>query len=101
MPRKAICKLRGKLAFDHDLVAADVDDVEHLLVLGTGQTSMQAPQVVQAHAASGERANLSRSGCGLGVFFSNGAAPEGERRFVWEARSLSSIRLLISSADWC
>ena len=26
-------KLRGELAFDHDLVAADVDDVEHLLVL--------------------------------------------------------------------
>ena len=37
-----------------------------------GQTSMQAPQVVQAQAASGERANL-RSGWGLGCPFSNGA----------------------------
>src|SRR5438270_12400753 len=27
-------ELRGELAFDHDLTAADVDDVEHLLVLG-------------------------------------------------------------------
>ncbi len=27
-------ELAGELAFDHDLVAADVDDVEHLLVLG-------------------------------------------------------------------
>ncbi len=27
-------ELAGKLAFDHDLVTADVDNVEHLLVLG-------------------------------------------------------------------
>ena len=42
-----------------------------------GQTSMQAPQVVQAQAASGERANF-RSGLGLGVPFSNGRGREGE-----------------------
>ena len=33
MPRKADWSCDGEFAFDHDLVAADVDDVEHLLVL--------------------------------------------------------------------
>ena len=27
-------ELRGEFAFDHDLIAADIDDVEHLFVLG-------------------------------------------------------------------
>ena len=61
-----------------------------------GQTSMQAPQVVQAQAASGERANL-RSGLGLGVPFSKGAGVKA-KGLCCAARSLSSMRLLISSA---
>ena len=55
----------------------------------TGHTSMQAPQVVQAHAASGDSAKLS-SGRGLSAPASNPG-----RCF---ARWFSSIRLLISSA---
>ncbi len=62
----------------------------------TGQTSMQAPQVVQPHTASGEMAN---SSSGRAV-----AAPVSKAE-VWSVNGLacpeimfSSMRLLISSA---
>jgi hypothetical protein len=91
MPRNAVCNCAG----NSPSIITWCRRMSMMSSIGsscTGQTSMHAPQVVQAHAASGESANCS-SGFGL-------AAPASKPGMlhVWLI-SFNSIRLLISSAD--
>ena len=88
-------QLRGELAFDHDLVAADVDDVEHLLILRGADLHAGAAGGAGPGGFGGESELEQR--VGAGSFFSKGAGVKA-KGLRSAARSLSSMRLLISSA---
>jgi len=70
-------ELRGKLTFDHDLVAADVDDVEHLLVLSGAYLHAGAAGGTGPCGFGGERELEERVRAGVSFFEGSGGEAEG------------------------
>ena len=79
-------ELRGEFAFDHDLMAADVDDVEHLLVLGGADLEAGSAGGAGPGGFGGE--GEWRRGWGLGWSFFKGCG--GEAEWILSAASRSA-----------